>query len=244
MRSDYKNWLEAQEYSDNTRTAQLHRVNKVEQHYGNLDDIWAAGNYDSLVASLNYTTADEKAGKPNPSKIIFDGNIRNNLQSYKNAVVRYRKFLVDEGMSKQPLGATAATAIVLSDEVVIEKQKLSLERDMQSALRKEISKLEPGLIIKDDGAERAVTSGFIDIFCHDAVASSVVVELKAGKTDARVIGQILGYMGDIIEEDDTALVRGIIVAHDFDKRTISAAKAVPNLKLVRYSISFSFEELD
>jgi hypothetical protein len=30
------------------------------------------------------------------------------------------------------------------------------------------------------------------------------------------------------------------VAHDFDQRTISAARAVPNLSLTRYAISFSF----
>jgi hypothetical protein len=243
MRSDYKAWLEAQEYSDNTRTAQLHRVGKVEQSYGSLDDIWATGGYDALVAALNYTSADEKAGKPNPSKLIFDGNIRNNLQSYKNAVVRYGKFLSDESFLAQPVGAMAAAATVVAEDVLYEKQKLSLERDMQAALRKDIVKLEAGLIIKDDGAERAVSSGFIDIFCQDAAGGSVIIELKAGKTDARVIGQILGYMGDVSEEDDTVNVRGIIVAHDFDKRTISASKAVPNLKLVRYSISFSFEEL-
>ena len=88
-----------------------------------------------------------------------------------------------------------------------------------------------------------MSSGFIDIFCQDMSGASVVVELKAGKTDARVVGQILGYMGDIMEEDGASRVRGIIVAHDFDKRTIAASRAVPNLTLMRYSISFTFEEM-
>ena len=65
-------------------------------------------------------------------------------------------------------------------------------------------------------------------------------KFTAGKTDARVIGQTLGYMGDIAAEEDAPLVRGIIVAHDFDQRTRSAALAVPNLDLVRYAVSFTF----
>lgn len=112
---------------------------------------------------------------------------------------------------------------------------------MQAALRREIHLLDAGLTIVDDGAERAVSSGFIDILCKDALGRVVVVELKAGKTDARVVGQILGYMGDLMEEDELADIRGIIVAHEFDRRTISAAKAVPGLTLVKYSVSFKFE---
>lgn len=240
MRSDYKDWLIAQDYSENTRVAQLHRVSKVELAYGSLDDLWAAGRYDGLITELVYTSADERLGKPNPSKIVFDGNIRNNLQSYKNAVVRYRKFLLDTEITQ----VSTAVPPISASEVIQEKQKLALERDMQAALRREINKLEAGLTIQDDGAERAVASGFIDVFCQDAEGRSVVIELKAGKTDARVVGQILGYMGDILEEDGACDVRGIIVASDFDKRTISASRAVPNLHLVRYSVAFTFEKLE
>jgi hypothetical protein len=42
-------------------------------------------------------------------------------------------------------------------------QRIGLERDMQAALRIAINQLEAGLVITDDGAERSVDSGFIDI---------------------------------------------------------------------------------
>ncbi|MCM2472944.1 DUF91 domain-containing protein [Rhizobium sp. CG5] len=239
MRSDYKQWLEDEEYAANTVVAQLHRVAKVEQYYGDLEEALNNAQYDSIIADLTYSASDEKAAKPNPSRMIFEGNIRNNLQSYKNAVVRYRKFLTNQVLDKE---ASAAARLPLEVfEAPIEKQKLSLERDMQSALRRDVDLLEAGLHIIDDGAERAVSSGFIDILCQDQTGKTVVVELKAGKTDARVVGQILGYMGDLMFEDEPTAVRGIIVAHEFDKRTISAARAVPNLKLMKYSISFKFE---
>jgi hypothetical protein len=243
MRPDYSEWLASQEYAANTQAAQLHRVQRVEQFYGNLDDLLKEERINELLSALEYSVHDERVGKPNPSKIPFEGNVRNNLQSYKNAVSRYVKFVsgVEPAIVAIVPSKSSPTLAVSDDESSLEKQRLSLERDMQAALRRDISHLEAGLRVIDDGAERAVTSGFIDILCEDQFGVTVVVELKAGKTDARVVGQVLGYMGDIIAEDDNANVRGIVVAHEFDRRTASAAKAVPNLKLIRYSIRFEFE---
>jgi endonuclease len=123
------------------------------------------------------------------------------------------------------------------------QQKFSLERDMQAALRRNIISLDSSLKIIDDGAERAVNSGFIDITCDDGNAI-VAVELKAGKADSRAIGQILGYMGDLQEEEGGKPVRGILVAHDFDQRSKAAARVVPSLTLKKYSIEFKFTQED
>jgi hypothetical protein len=244
MRADYTRWLTEQQYADNTKTAQLHRVKKVEESYGNLDEHFANGTYDGVINALKYSRADEKANKPNPSKIKFDGNIRNNLQSYKNAVVRYRKFLNDIRFQKAPIPQQdLREKNEIPSDAESNRQRLSLERDMQAALRWNIASLDPSLTIIDDGSERAVDSGLIDITCDDGKAI-VVVEIKAGQADNRAIGQILGYMGDLLEEEDGRPVRGILVAHDFDKRTKAAARVVPTLSLRKYSIQFKFTLAD
>src|SRR5690606_38989083 len=100
MRSDYGDWLETEKYASGTQSAQLNRIRRVEESYGNLDDHFRDGTIADVIASLQYSTSDERANKPNPSKIKFEGNTRNNLQSYKNAVVRYVKFLSQ--MSRTP----------------------------------------------------------------------------------------------------------------------------------------------
>lgn len=244
MRPDYKAWLEEQKYSSGTVAAQLHRVGKVEAAYGNLDERFSNGTLQSVVDELEYSTPDERRGKPNPSKIEFEGNIRNNLQSYKNATVRYRKFLTgwDRSDAEAPVNLDLARLGEVA-EVEDVGQKLSLERDMQAALRRNIARLDPALTIVDDGAERSVHSGLIDITCQDgSTGALVVVELKAGKADSRAIGQILGYMGDLAVEEPEQSVSGILVAHEFDKRCRSAARVVPSLKLMRYEIAFTFEE--
>jgi hypothetical protein len=235
----YKQWLVQQGYAENTQVAQLHRVQKVEQSYGSLDDLLNNGAFDKMISSLTYSVGDERENRPNPSQLKFDGNIRNYLQSYKNAATRYRRFWEK---SSDP----ATERLDGIDEVnsysdrPLEKQRFAFEHDMQSALRRDISNLEPGLTIVDGGAEHSVASGFIDVLCEDKDGARVVVELKAGTTDSRVIAQTLGYMGDVLKDEPDCQVRGIIAAHDFDSRTRSAAIAVSNIDLVSYSAAFHF----
>lgn len=240
MRKEYPLWLAEQKYADNMQTAQIHRVKKVEEYYGSLDEHLENGTYQDVIASLQYSTSDERANKPNPSKIKFDGNIRNNLQSYKSAAVLYRKFLNDTGFQSSTIETKDhSKTFDLTSPTEESSQRLSLERDMQAALRRNITSLDQHLKIIDDGVERAVVSGLIDITCEDD-SSLVVVELKAGKADSRAIGQILGYMGDLQEEESGKTVKGILVAHDFDQRAKSAARVVPTLTLKKYDIEFKF----
>jgi len=116
-----------------------------------------------------------------------------------------------------------------------------LERDLQLALRKHIDQLELGLKIADDGKEQTVESGRIDITAEDSSGTTVVIELKAGTADRETIGQILGYMGDMMMTKKS--VRGILVAGEFPTGTIAAARAVHNLRLKKYSFKFSFESI-
>ena len=240
MRDDFRIWLKAQDYSERTVSTQMSDMARIETAYGSIDDIIVQGGYEELFGAFIYSAEDERRNRPNPSKFTIEGNLRQNLAGYKFSVALYKRFL-----DTTPTTGTVAVPVDLNPgpppPESAEKQRLSLERDMQTALRESIARLDPTLTIIDDGAERAVLSGFIDILTRDATGTLVVIELKAGKTDSRVIGQILGYMGDIAAEESVPQVRGIIVAHEFDQRTRSAARAVPNLRLMRYAVSFTFQ---
>ena len=48
-------------------------------------------------------------------------------------------------------------------------------------------------------------------------------------------------MGAIAEEQNESTARGYLIAADHPKRVRWAAKAVPNLELRTYTISFGFE---
>lgn len=239
MRPEYRQWLLDQKYASNTVSAQLHRAGRVEEHHGNLDDHYDTDRLASLIETLRYSTDDARRNRPNPSRIPFEGDIRNNLASYRNAIERYRTFRDSGGYVPGDADAGPRVPVEAADEA---GQRISLERDMQAALRRAIDQLDPGLVITDDGAERSVESGFIDITARDESGATVVIELKAGVAGQRAVAQILSYMGDIAAEDENTPVRGILVASDFDAKAKSAARMVPALALRRYSIRFTFSD--
>ena len=244
MHPSFPEWL-SKRYPESTKNSRVSNVNKIEEYYGNLDEHFEKGTYQQeVIRTLEYSTKDEQANKPNPSKILFNGNIRNNLNMYKNAARLYYNFLEEQGIQStyRPSSPENNDSTQPAEEVIT--QRFGIERDMNIALRRNILSLGQNLTVIDGGSERAVDSGFIDITCQDS-NGLVVVELKAGKADSRAIGQILGYMGDLQEEENEKKVRGILVAHEFDKRAKAAARIVPTLTLKKYSVEFKFmdEEL-
>lgn len=244
MKHSYRRWLEQQGYADNTVQAQMHRAGRVEKCYGDLDDHYDRDLLRSVVEELKYSIEDERRNKPNPSKIAFDGNIRKNLDSYRNATERYCKFR-KEAKDDELLAEIPTSNNDASDDAVDEKgQIMGLERDLQAALRHAIEQLEPGLEIIDDGAERSVSSGFIDITAKDTKGEIVVIELKTGTARQKAVAQVLSYMGDVADEEPDAPVRGILVAGDFDKKARAAARVVPSLSLRAYRVNFEFTDAE
>jgi hypothetical protein len=242
MKEGYRRWLELQKYDAGTINAQMYRAARVEEHHGNLDEHYASDHMVSLIDTLRYSTDDKRHNRPNPSKIPFEGDIRNNLASYRSAAERYRRFRDSGGDAvdmPEGEGVHVDLAAAVEEEV---GQRIGLERDMQAALRIEIAQLDPGLTIIDDGAERSVDSGFIDITARDASGTTVVIELKAGPAGQRAIAQILSYMGDVAAEDESGNVRGILVASGFDAKAKAAARMVPSLILRKYSVRFLFSD--
>ncbi len=130
------------------------------------------------------------------------------------------------------------------DETIEQAEEITfgLERDLQSAVRANIEQLEPGLRIIDDGSERVTDAGRIDITAEDTNGRIVVIELKAGIASPEVVTQVLAYMS-AIEEAEKKPARGILVAGDFHKRVIWAARAVSALELKKYSFQFKFESV-
>ncbi|RFC33218.1 MAG: Protein of unknown function DUF91 [Candidatus Nitrotoga sp. SPKER] len=238
----YQQWLECQKYQPVTIQAQIHRVERVEKYLGDLDSLFDSDQLSSVIESLRYTANDLRNARSNPTPIPIDGDLCANLASYRDAVKRYRKFLIDPLFTPPELNQEldANPQLTVTDEDA--GQRIGLERDMQAALRLKIEQLESGLSVIDDGAERSVDSGFIDITARDSSGVTVVIELKTGIAGQRAVAQILSYMGDIMLEQNGAKVRGILVASDFDSRAKAAARMVPDLILRKYSVRFSFSD--
>ena len=238
MKEGFRAWLKSN-YTANSAATLYSQAKKVEESYGDLDDIFDSGEIESVATELNYSSQDAKLGKPNPSKIPAGNNLYTNLAAFKSSLRCYAKYRENEPEFN------SETAIELAGQAIKEKlegKQFELERHLQSELRREIEQLEPGLEIIDQGLERSVESGFIDILARDAAGALVVIELKSGMAKREAVGQITGYMGDLIGEEPSTPIRGILVAAEFDKSCLSGVRAIPTLKLKRYRFSFTFEE--
>ncbi len=242
MRSSYKDWLNREGLAARTVQARMQRAGRVEEYYGDLDEHYDRDQLQRVMGELKYSAADERSNKPNPSKIPLKGDTRKNLDSYRRALERYCKFRRET----QDEGTSTTIQVNGGTESADDRQLVGLERDLQAALRRAIDQLEPGLEIIDDGAERSVTSGFVDITARDERGAIVVIELKAGTARQAAVAQVLSYMGDIAEEEPDQTVRGLLVAGHFDKRARSAARMLPNhvLSLRTYRVRFEFMDVD
>jgi hypothetical protein len=119
-----------------------------------------------------------------------------------------------------------------------------LEREMQSAVRKQLERLESGLTEADGGSEYTVSTGRIDVLAKGRNGKHVIIEMKAGACPAGTLEQALGYAQALSEElSITDSVRVIVVAADFSDRLRAAAKRIPEVELRKYEFSLQFKEV-
>ncbi len=141
---------------------------------------------------------------------------------------------------------SSAEEEVPTEEDALE-MSLSLERDLQEYLSRDLSQLEPGLRLYTEheltGREVSTEAGKIDVLAKDNEDTLVVIELKVNQASYSALGQILSYMASIKNELGAKCVRGIIIAEDFDKKLGLAVTEVPSVSLVRYKVKFDFEKL-
>jgi endonuclease len=133
--------------------------------------------------------------------------------------------------------------IVDDDESDLEElveTTISLERDIEDHLVNNLSAVEEGL--KLIGRQVQNDAGRIDIFTKDSSDNPVVIEIKVGEAKDSAIGQIARYLGWYAKTGDRP-VRGFLVAGGFPESIQYAAEAIPNLTLLSYKISFSFNEI-
>ena len=206
----------------------------------NLDEAFQTDSMAGIYNLYKYSAQDKRDNLPNPTNMKLHREICAALGDIRSALNHYRRFCLggsDAPIQEAPDSNNDTETIAEADS----STTFRLEKDMQDAIRENIAQLDPTLEIIDNGLERKVASGFIDIMAKDSNGCLVVIELKAGKAQDAVVAQILGYMGDIAQEENQP-VRGIIVASDFNQRLRSASKAIPNLDLNSYSYTFDFKK--
>ncbi len=246
LEPEYRNWLAQQGKETSTQNTSVSMIKRIENAYGDLEQEFALSGLDTILTELAYSSADARNAEANPSKLVIDGDIYAGLASARTHLNYYRRFLEQRSTREVVSEAVRAVPVAVAAELVEDAEPpeaiLSLERDLNAALRQNIAQLGPGFEVIDGGKERTVASGRIDILARDGDGRIVVIELKAVKAPRDSVAQVLAYMGDIHAEQGGD-VRGLLIAPDFDPRAVAAARMVPTLHLKRFSFVFSFSDV-
>ena len=91
--AEFKAWMEAEGYSKTTVATQMTDVRRIEKAYGNLDNLTDGQTLATIRASLQYSKADEGAGRANPSRFEIDGNLYDSLAHFRATLNFYQRFL-------------------------------------------------------------------------------------------------------------------------------------------------------
>lgn len=110
---EYRAWLLTQEYAPNSVSTKLSDARRVDRAHGDLDEHFDRDRMANLLQLFDYSSADQVAGRPNPTSLSIDGNLYNNLSGYRSAITGYRRF---REASEHPVGRLSG----LNREVILQ----------------------------------------------------------------------------------------------------------------------------
>lgn len=198
-------------------------LNRTDQLAGGLDELIESHGIEG-VRSWARTQTDAPFDK-------FPSDARSIVNSYLGFVLARGEFTAVE-----PSDASGADALEPVGTI------FRIEKEMQAAIRRDLTALEFGLCAVDDGVEVTTATGRVDILARDAAGVLTAIELKAGVCPSGAIEQALGYAQALAEERNEE-VRAILIAGSFNERQKAAAKRAVGLMLKTYSYQMSYSDV-
>jgi RecB family endonuclease NucS len=193
-------------------------LNRIDRTIGGLDEAIRDRGIDA-VSEWGRTTNE-------PPFDTYAANARSSLK-------RYLSFSVSKAVSEDEIDV----GYKIDEEE--NSSFFKIEREMQAAVRAQLSQIEKGLVEADGGFETITSTGRVDILARDASNVLVAIELKAGLCPMGALEQVLGY-AQALSEERNERVRAILIASSFPDRVLAAAKRATDTVLLRYSFTLSF----
>jgi 5-methylcytosine-specific restriction enzyme B len=88
----FREWMASEGLLASSISTRISDLRRVEKHFGDLDAAYEQDGCASILEKLTYTTADQAAGKLNPSGIKIEGNLYDGLSGYKSSLTAYVRF--------------------------------------------------------------------------------------------------------------------------------------------------------
>lgn len=90
--TEFKAWMTERGLGASTISTYLSQVRLIERHYGDIDDAYAENGLAALKAEFEYSSQDEAAGRPNPSRITHLPDLNRDLSNLRTIVSTYESF--------------------------------------------------------------------------------------------------------------------------------------------------------
>lgn len=137
---------------------------------------------------------------------------------------------------------------ILQDQ---EGMEFAMEKHLEEFIEKNFDKISFGENLElyqdeeDSGRQYPTSIGPIDLLAvNKAKKEMVVIELKKGRSDDVVVGQISRYMGWVKENlANDYKVRGVIIVKEGSERLDYALKITPDVSLFQYTVSFDIKKV-
>ena len=92
MRPSFHDWLAGGDLKPTTVSTRISDLKRLENQYGDLDELYDGDRFAALLDKLRYSKEDERQGRPNPSGLQIDGNLYNNLSHFRSTLNVYRDY--------------------------------------------------------------------------------------------------------------------------------------------------------
>ncbi|MGI9296467.1 MAG: endonuclease NucS domain-containing protein [Gammaproteobacteria bacterium] len=235
MKEQFKAWLVQQGKTENTANNYASCVNSVGGDYSQKTGKTVAIYEIEDVALVSEIARQYGKG----GDYSQDGD--KSAGGWRAGIARYAEF-VAETLVKDGDGDSSENHSSETEAADVASVNFGYERDLQTVFCAHIAALYPGY--KIIGREHPIENKRIDVLLEHADNKELlVVELKAGQTDARVFGQISMYIGMLQKQPGLSgrKIKGVIIAGAIDDGLLYACKTNPDISVKTYRRSIELE---
>lgn len=226
-------------YKHNTANSYKSAINSISTHYSQ-----QIHKEIKIYQIRDQNTISEIAQKYSSNGRYADAG-ENGRGTWKNAIDKYSKFFANRGNIAIAENNTINETNIQNTNHE-EQINLTYEHDLKTELCAQITELFPKYKIyrenDQEGIEYFINNRRIDVLLeHIENNDLLVVELKPGKADYRVFGQISMYMGLILGRFPHKKVSGVIISGSIDESLKQACATTHSIELKVYRMKLELE---
>jgi hypothetical protein len=243
MRNEFEKWMRIVEgKKQNTAYSYALSIDRISKHYSEKTD------EDTDVYAINDLVLLKKISEEYSVNGKFSDFGYEGKGTIRNAIATYVRFYENYSSGEElPLFESFLNEEDISDQPSYENMNFTYEKDLKNSLVNQASELFSRYKIlgnNNEGIEYLIEGKRIDLLLesHDK-KELLAVEIKAGKADFKVFGQISMYLGLLTKKFPDKNLKGLIIAGSIDETLKSACLITDKVTVKTYKMKLLLENV-